>query len=210
MVVADVFAQAAGGVEGLLALPTRVPLQRLQVARKAKRQHCEIVLRAPSFSEDRGRKEDAAQTSKSAAPTLPQAPGTRRGQPQKGALRPQESRPEDVARHLEPRMHLPDRGSFSCGTRSSPGREPTPGTPGRSSQCSSAGACPRPCDGPQTCPSGPTAASFLEQPRWLWGAQWKLENWDGWRTCRLRTGGLTAPPHCGEHRGRSGDGESGY
>lgn len=31
VVVADVFAQAAGGVEGLFALPTRVPLQHLQV-----------------------------------------------------------------------------------------------------------------------------------------------------------------------------------
>lgn len=36
MVVADVFAQAAGGVEGLFTLPTRVPLQRLREATESK------------------------------------------------------------------------------------------------------------------------------------------------------------------------------
>ena len=59
--------------------------------------------------------------------------------------------------------HLPDRGSFSCGTRSSPDLEPTPGTPGRSSRCSSAGAWPQPCGGPQACPSGWRAGHCPEQ-----------------------------------------------
>lgn len=36
MVVADVFAQAAGGVEGLFTLPTWVPLQRLQAVTESK------------------------------------------------------------------------------------------------------------------------------------------------------------------------------
>lgn len=143
-------------------------------------------------------------------PTDLKGPGILRGQPYTGPLTPQERSPEKLARPCDLRLHLPGRGSFSCGTRSSPGQEPTPGTPGRSSQCSSAGACPQPCDGPRTCPSGRTAGSCPEQPRSWPGAPWKLENQGGWRTSLLKTGGLTALPRFGEHRACSGDGESGY
>lgn len=97
----------------------------------------------------------------------------------------------------------PDRGSSSCGTHNSPDQEPTPGTPGTSSQCSSAGAWPRPCDGPQACPSGSKAGSCPEQPRSWLGARWELESRGGLRTCPMKTGGLTARPRFGEHRGCS-------
>ena len=106
--------------------------------------------------------------------------------------------------------HLPDRGSFSCGTRSSPDLEPTPGTPGRSSRCSSAGAWPQPCGGPQACPSGWRAGHCPEQSHWGLAAQQALEGQGGLKTSLLRTGGWTAHPHCGAHHGCSGDRGSDY
>ena len=51
MVVADVFAQAVGGVKGLFTLPTRVPLQRLWGRQDARCQNPKTVLGASLFSE---------------------------------------------------------------------------------------------------------------------------------------------------------------
>ena len=52
MVVADVFAQAVGGVKGLFTLPTWVPFQRLWGQQDARHQNPKTVLGASFFSEE--------------------------------------------------------------------------------------------------------------------------------------------------------------
>lgn len=71
MVVADVFAQAVGGVKGLFTLPTRVPLQRLWGRQDARHQNPKTVLGASLFSEEADRKEDAQRTQDLRRPPCP-------------------------------------------------------------------------------------------------------------------------------------------
>lgn len=97
----------------------------------------------------------------------------------------------------------PAHGSSSCVTRSSPGREPTPDTRGRSSLWSAGGAaCPRPCAGLQVGPSGWKTGSPRGRPRWRPGAQQEPE-----KQSRLKPAGWTVHPHSGGPRGHSGQRE---
>lgn len=71
MVVADVFAQAVGGVKGLFTLPTWVPFQRLWGQQDARHQNPKTVLGASFFSEEADRKEDAPRTQDLRCPPCP-------------------------------------------------------------------------------------------------------------------------------------------
>lgn len=159
------------------------------------------VLGASFFSEEADRKEDASRTQ-----YLRCQPCPWHQEPQ-GSCRGGGS---DLAGQTEGlhtcQPHLPDQALFHVGHVGSPDLEPTPGTPGRSSLCSSAGAWPQPCGWPSGLPQRLEGRALpLLVTLEGWAAQQALEGQGGLKMSLLRTGDWTARPSLWAHSMGVGD-----